>query len=151
MVDDYLLLLFHLLGATVWTGGHLVLALAVLPRALSERDPSIVNAFEARFERIGLPALVVQVATGLVLAHRWLGGLGHVFDDNGSARAVLVKLVLLAITVGLAAHARLRLIPRLTPDTLPKLAWHIRAVTVVAVLFVVVGATLRYGGAPILD
>ena len=51
------------------------------------------------------------------------------------------------MTVALAAHARLRLIPTLSSDTLPRLAWHIRLVTLVSVLFVVVGATIRYGGA----
>lgn len=151
MTDDYLLLLVHLLGATVWTGGHLVLAVVVLPRALAASDPAPITAFESRFERMGLPALAVQVATGLVLAHRVLGGLDHLFDGNGAARAVLVKLVLLVVTLVLAAHSRLRLIPDLSAETLPKLAWHIRLVTVVAVLFVVVGASVRFGGAPILD
>lgn len=150
MTDDYLLLLFHLLGATVWTGGHLVLTFAVLPRALADRDPGVITAFESRFERLGLPALAIQVVTGLVLAHRAIG-LDNLLDDNGVARAVLVKVVLLVVTLGLAADSRLRLIPRLSADTLPKLAWHIRLVTVVAVLFVVVGATIRFGGAPILD
>jgi putative copper export protein len=146
---DYLLLLVHLLGATVWTGGHLVLAFAVLPRALTERDASIITSFENRFERLGLPALVLQLLTGLALAHILLGGLGHLFDSTGTARAILAKVVLLVATVALAAHARLRLIPNLDDDNLPRLAWHIRAVTAVAVLFVVVGATIPSGGAPL--
>ncbi|TDO16827.1 MULTISPECIES: hypothetical protein [Halomonas] len=33
-----MLLLLHLLGATVWTGGHLVLAATILPRVLKGRD-----------------------------------------------------------------------------------------------------------------
>lgn len=151
MTDDYLLLLAHLLGAAIWTGGHLVLALAVLPRALGEHDATILSSFESRFERIGIPALVVQIITGLILAHRLLGGLDHLFDDNGAARAVLAKLGLLAITALLAAHARLRMLPALDDELLPRLAWHIRLVTVLSVLFVVVGASIRFGGAPILD
>lgn len=151
MTDDYLLLLVHLLGAAVWTGGHLVLTFAVLPRALAERDPAVVTAFEDRFERLGLPALALQTITGLLLAHRWLGGLDHLFDGGGTARAILVKLGLLVVTIVLAAHARFRLIPTLSPATLGRLAWHIRLVTAVAVLFVVVGASVRSGGAPILD
>lgn len=149
MTDDHLLLLAHLLGAAVWTGGHLVLAVAVLPRALHERDASILTEFESRFERLGIPALAVQAITGLILAHRYLGGLDSLFADTGMARAMLAKVALLAITVALAAHARLRLIPGLDDDRLPRLAWHIRAVTVVS--FVVVGATIRSGGAPLFD
>jgi putative copper export protein len=151
MTDDYLLLLAHLIGAAVWTGGHLVLSLGVLPGALAANDPAPITAFESRFERLGLPALGVQTVSGLVLAHRSLGGLDEVFDGSGVARAVLVKLGLLAVTIALAVHARLRLVPSLSPATLGRLAWHIRLVTIVSVLFVVVGATMRYGGAPLLD
>lgn len=45
----------------------------------------------------------------------------------------------------LAASARFRVIPRLTPDTLKTLAWHIVLVTLFAVLFVAVGVSLRTG------
>ena len=73
-----LLLTLHLLGACVWTGGHLVLAITVLPRALSRRDVRVLQGFEEPFERIGIPALIVQVLTGVWLAaqfapmSRWL-------------------------------------------------------------------------------
>lgn len=151
MTDDYLLLVLHLLGASIWTGGHLVLALGVLPKALDAQDVTIVTAFEDRFERIGIPALILQGVTGLIMADRYLGGLSNLFDDNGVARAVLVKVALLVITIALAADARIRLIPHLTNARLRSLAWHIRTITVVAVLFVVFGATIRYGGSPLVD
>ena len=67
-----LLVILHVLGATVWTGGHLVLALAVLPRVLRERAPAELLRFEAGFEKIGIPALLLQVASGLLLAARML-------------------------------------------------------------------------------
>jgi len=46
-----LLIILHLLGASVWVGGHLVLSLVVLPRALHARDASIVREFESGYER----------------------------------------------------------------------------------------------------
>ncbi len=137
-------LLLHVLGATVWTGGHLVLALAVLPRALAARDPRILLAFESAFERVGMPALLVQVATGLWMAkdfvpdpRDWLA-----FGDRAST-LVGLKLVLLAVTVAAALDARLRLIPRLDARTLPALARRVVLVTVVSVLFVAVGVAFR--------
>jgi uncharacterized membrane protein len=63
-----LLLTLHVLGVCVWAGGHLVLATTVLPRALARRDARILRAFEEPFERIGIPALIIQVATGIWLA-----------------------------------------------------------------------------------
>ena len=144
----YTMLSLHLLGATIWAGGHLVLALTVLPRALRQRQASIVSDFEASFERVGLPALGTQIVTGLWLAYHLLGSPDHWFQANSVARVVQIKLGLLALTLALALHARLRVIPRLDDAALPKLAWHIRVVTLAAVGFVLAGASIRFGGYP---
>jgi peptide-methionine (R)-S-oxide reductase len=138
--------LFHVLAATIWTGGHLVLALTILPRALRTRRVEELHWFEEGYEKIGIPALVIQVVTGLYLAHHWVPNPGRWLAFGEPAeRLVGFKLVLLAITVGFAMDARLRLIPRLTRDRLSALAWHIVPVTVVSVAFVVVGVSFRTG------
>lgn len=139
------LLIAHVLGATVWTGGHLVLCLSVLPSALRARDPEPVRRFEAAYERIGLPALLVQVASGLGLAHALLPSTSALFEGSPVARLVWIKLGLLGATVALALHARSWIIPRLDAARLPALAVHIVGVTVLAVAFVVAGLGLRTG------
>ncbi|MFN7941071.1 MAG: CopD family protein [Thermoanaerobaculia bacterium] len=140
------LLLLHILSATVWTGGHLVLASTVLPRALRERSAAELRRFESGYERIGIPALLIQVATGLWLAHRMVPDVGEWFSfADPVGRLVGAKLGLLALTVGLGADARLRILPRLTEKNLTSLAWHIVPVTVVSVLFVLVGVSFRVG------
>lgn len=149
MASYYIALSLHLLGATVWVGGHLTLAFTILPRALRERRAAIVTEFEQRYERIGLPALGIQIVSGLWLAERLLGAPANWFDSGPVARVVQVKLALLALTAGLALHARLRVLPRLSDDTLPVLAWHIRLVTLAAVLFVLAGSSIRLGGYPV--
>jgi putative copper export protein len=134
----------HVLGATIWVGGHLVLALTALPRALRARDPRILLGFESGFERVGMPALVVQVLTGLWLAHNAVPRLADWFDtSNRLSLHILAKLALLALTLALAASARFRVIPRLRPETLPVLAYHIALVTLAGVLFVAVGVSIR--------
>jgi putative copper export protein len=136
----------HLLGAAVWVGGHLVLSLSVLPRALRARDPAIIREFESSFEHLGIPALLVQVVTGLWLAYRWVPDVAGWFSPSTPpARLVAVKLALLAATVVLAVHARLRIIPRLDAVTLRFLAYHIAAVTLLAVALLVVGVAIRTG------
>ena len=146
-MDVKLIILVHVLGATIWTGGHLVLALGVLPDALRRRDPSSVAAFEARFERLGIPALLVQIVSGLWLAHRYLPHPTQWFAfDSPLAAHIGAKLILLGLTLALAVHARVRLVPRLGPGNLNTLAYHIIAVTVLAVLFVVLGVGIRVGG-----
>ncbi|QTD46662.1 CopD family protein [Ottowia testudinis] len=143
----YALTLFlHLLAAAVWTGGHLVLAFAVLPRALRERSPEQLLRFEQGYERIGMPALLIQVVTGLWMAHLLLPPAQWLAPGTPVARAVALKLALLLLTALIAAHARLRVIPRLSRETLPLMAWHIAAVTALSVAFVAVGVSFRFGG-----
>lgn len=141
-----IVLLLHVLGATIWTGGHLVLAISVLPKALRANSHAPVRDFEDAFEKIGIPALLTQVVTGLWLADRWVGSLGAIFSlATPHARGAAFKLALLLLTVVLALDARLRIIPRLGPHNLRSLAWHIIPVTVVSVLFVAAGVWMRTG------
>ncbi len=144
----YALMLFlHVLGATVWTGGHLVLALTWLPHVLRERSPEQLLRFEQGYERIGMPALVLQIVTGLWMAYQMVPSVAQwLSPDTPVARAIALKLVLLLCTALIAAHARLRVIPRLSAHTLPLMAWHVGAVTLLSVGFVAVGVSLRFGG-----
>jgi putative copper export protein len=136
----------HILGATVWVGGHLVLSLSVLPRALRAQDPSMIRAFESGYERIGIPALLVQIVTGLWLAHHWVPGVAEWFSPSTpQAKWILVKLALLTLTVALAVHARFRIIPRLDSTNLPFLAFHVVMVTLLGVALLVAGVAIRTG------
>lgn len=141
------ILTLHVLAATIWTGGHLVLATIILPRALKEHSVPIIAEFESRYERIGIPALIIQVLTGLHLAAMHVPDMGRWFSFSDTASSVVgVKLILLAATAMFAVDARLRLIPKLTEDKLVSLAWHVIPVTIISVLFVIVGVSFRTGG-----
>ncbi len=141
------LVIVHALAATVWTGGHLILDLGVLPMALRVQSAKRIRDFEELFEPLGLTALAIQVVTGFWMGWIYLpGGQGLFQRDNPIGILVGTKLVLLAITAALAIHARLRLIPQLDDSNLNGLAWHIRAITALAIAFVVVGALIRLGG-----
>ena len=141
-----MLVLIHVLAATVWTGGHLVLSTVVLPRVLKEKDPGALLRFEGAYERIGMPALVIQIVTGLMLAHRALPDIDQWFRfQHPASHLIAAKLTLLGLTFALAADARLRLIPALDEHKLKALAWHIVPVTILSVLFVVLGVSFRTG------
>jgi putative copper export protein len=144
---SFWLLFLHLLGAAIWTGGHLVLALGVLPLALRRRDPQLIQAFEERYEPVGLVALGIQLLTGLELTRRYFPGFQGLLNfDNPLAVAALAKLVLLGLTVLLALDARLRIIPKLGRHNLTALAWHIIPVTLLSAALVYVGLSFRFGG-----
>lgn len=138
-------LFLHLFGASVWVGGHLILLFSVLPGALKRRDVQPVRQFERLYERVGIPALLIQVVSGFWLAGQWLPH-GQWLGDSPVAHLIQAKLVLLGATVLLGVHARVALIPRLDEQRLPHLGAHILLITLTAVAFVWVGAGFRFGG-----
>ena len=100
-----LLVTVHALAATVWTGGHLVLDLGVLPRALRAQSAEAIRSFEETFEPLGLTALAIQVLTGLWMGWIYLPGFQGLFNPvNSIGILVGVKLVLLAGTAALAVQ-----------------------------------------------
>ena len=140
------LLALHLIAATIWTGGHIVLSVVILPRVLKQSAPQSLIDFESGFEKIGMPALMVQIITGLMLAYRLLPDVSLWFDGtNPAAHGILAKLGLLALTLLLALDARFRVVPKLSSANLVDMALHIVAVTVISVLFVLVGVSFRTG------
>ena len=60
-MHDFLLLI-HLLAATVWTGGHIILSTIILPEVLRERSPQKLIRFESKYEKVGMPALILSAA-----------------------------------------------------------------------------------------
>ena len=140
------ILIAHLLGATIWTGGHLILSLIVLPKALKTQQLADLMAFEEQFEKIGRPALILQIITGLWMVYRLLPEVSLWFGfDNDLSTLITLKITLLALTVLVALHARFRVIPTLSPARLGFFALHIVAVTLLSVSFVIVGSLFRTG------
>lgn len=140
------LLLLHILSATVWTGGHIVLSIVILPRVLKEKSLDQLQQFESGYEKIGMPALVIQIVTGFMMAYHLLPDMSQWFNwANPIAHTIIFKIALLLLTLGLALNARFRVIPNLNNENLPLMAWHIIAVTLISILFVVVGVSFRTG------
>lgn len=137
------IIFIHLLAAMVWTGGHLILALGFLPKALRYNDFDLIVQFEQRYERIGIPSLLILVITGVYMATVYSPSFFELDMTDHYTRHIALKLLLLLITVALAIHAQFFLIPQ---RKLRPLAWHIIGVTIIAVLFVLVGFSARSGG-----
>lgn len=138
-----ILILLHVIGACVWVGGHLVLALSVLPKALREKNPEPVRSFEERFERAGIPALFTQIITGIWIANLYVGFRNFFGFENVMYSHVSLKLILLIATLLLAIHARLFIIPKLNADNLSFLALHIVIITLVSLAMLFVGLNFR--------
>ena len=138
-----LVIFLHIICATIWTGGHLILTLTLLPKALKKKDFTIIEQFESKFERIGIPALLILVITGIYMATVYTTNFfAFDFSDHYN-KHVYIKLILLLCTIALAVHARFVLIPK---RDLKPLSYHIILVTLLSVVFVFVGFSVRSGG-----
>lgn len=138
------LLLLHLIGACIWLGGHLILSLQIVPKALVKKDVQLIQQFEKIFEPIGIPSLVIQIITGVWMA---IFQYGIQFNwDNAIQRNIIIKLSLLVLSLLLALHARIFIIPKLSLVNLPMMVLHIRFITLVALLMVFFCLQFRFGG-----
>lgn len=141
-----LLLFLHILAATIWTGGHIVLSTVILPKVLKAKSVEMLIDFESVYEKIGMPALVIQIVTGLLLTHRIQPDFVTWFDTSSvHTHPILAKLTLLTLTFCFALNARFRVIPNLSRETLNIMAVHIVAVTLLSIAFVFVGVSFRTG------
>jgi putative copper export protein len=142
-----ILITIHVLAATIWAGGHLILSIVYLPKALITKDTSTIRNFEKKYELIGIPSLIIHIATGIWLSFVRIPNFFDWFDFSYFVPVnITIKLGLIIITLLLALDARLRIIPKLGKDNIVQLAFHIIPVTIIAVLLVIIGVSFRYGG-----
>ena len=93
----------HLIGAAVWAGGMVMLALAVgaARRTVAEHDRiALFRALGRRFAVAGGIAMLVLIATGTDMAADRLGSWSDLFDTDYGER-LFVKLLVVALVIGL--------------------------------------------------
>lgn len=93
----------HLIGAAVWAGGMVMLALAVgaARRTVAEHERvALFRALGRRFAIAGGIAMVVLIATGTDMAADRLGSWADLFD-TGYGERLLEKLALVAVVIAL--------------------------------------------------
>ncbi len=138
--------LIHVLSATIWAGGHLILSLSFLPKALKSKSVEIIEQFEKQYEKIGIPALVLQFLTGIYLAFHYMPHFSEWFAFKAPvSHMVVTKLTLLLITVGMILNAKSKISKKSGEKKLKSLSRHIIVVTVISVLFVFLGVWFKTG------
>jgi copper transport protein len=105
----------HVLAMSVWVGG-LVALVAVLPaatRALSTTERTrLLAGVVSRFSPLALAAVCVLMATGIVQSIVHLDALDNLLH-TAFGRAILIKIGLLLLLIGLGAYNQRRVLPRL--------------------------------------
>jgi len=98
--SDSLRIFLHVLGASVWVGGQIVLALLV--PVLRKRDPELPRAVARAFNKIGWPAYALLVITGM-----WNMANPPETVTSAYQMAVGIKMMLVVIS-GLSAYIHTR-------------------------------------------
>lgn len=138
-------LILHLIFATIWVGGHLVLLIGFLPKAIKEKNPQAILNFGTTYEKIGIPSLLVQVITGILMFISKVESFSILFDWNSFyGRHFILKMSFFLCIIPLALHARLRIIPNLNKNNILMLGLHILAVNLASIALLLVGISLRF-------
>lgn len=141
------LLILHGIAAAVWLGGLAVLVLGYLPEAWRTRDPRLLVDAIARFDRLGLPALIVAIITGCILAYHWLPEMALWFNrELPHGAAILTKFSLLILALLIYAYQRARVLPTLGPERIPRLGLCLTLQLVLATLLLIAGSAFRFTG-----
>jgi copper transport protein len=100
----------HLVSASLWVGG--LIGLVVLGLTAGSRRVASMVVVVPRFSRVALGSVLVLVASGTVVSFIRLPTLSSLWD-TGYGQALLVKIGILLVALGLAAVNLLRTTPRL--------------------------------------
>ncbi|MBB1138549.1 copper resistance protein CopD [Myroides sp. WP-1] len=149
MSEIHFLLLLHLLGATIWVGGHILLSVIILPQVWKEKSVEKLFNFESRYEWIGMPALAIMLLTGVRMAYLYNVKITTWFAFKTPIETVIsLKLLCLFSLVLFALSAQFYVLPRLKMSIklLPLMTFHILSVTIISVVMLVLGSFVRYGG-----
>lgn len=96
------------------------------------------------YEKIGMPALIIQVLSGLWLAFHFEPDISLWFDFNNEITCpIRLKILLLFLTSIFAIDAKFRIIPNLLENNLLEMALHIIPVTAFSILFAIISVAFR--------
>lgn len=142
-----IILIIHLLAASIWVGGHLFLILRILPATLQQKDISILSDFRLKFGKIGMSSLLILVVTGILLAYDYNVPISDWFSfSNPIEKIVSIKLLLLFTSLSLAVHAQKVVFTKLTSNIMLPAIVEISIVTLIAVSMLILGSLVRVGG-----
>ena len=142
-----IILIIHLLAASIWVGGHLFLILRILPAKKKKKDISILSDFRLKFGKIGMPSLLILVVTGILLAYDYNVPISDWFSfSNPIEKIISIKLLLLFTSLSLAVHAQKVVFPKLTFNRMLPAIVEIIIVTLIAVSMLILGSLVKVGG-----
>lgn len=142
-----IILIIHLLAASIWVGSHLFLVLRILPATIQQKNISILSDFRTKFGKIGMPSLFILVITGILMAYDYNITISKWFSFSSPIEKIVsTKLLLLFTSLALAIHAQKIVFPKLTIERMLPTIIEIIVVTLIGVAMLILGSLVRVGG-----
>ena len=141
-----IILIIHLLAATIWVGGHLILLLKYVPKAIKSNSLNDITFFRKNFESVGIPSLLILLVTGILMAYHYEITIDKWFTFESSIeKLVSLKLILFFCTILLAFTAVKFIFPKLQNKPSFLLYLFISLVTIIAISMLILGSLVRIG------
>lgn len=145
-IERSILVILHILGASIWIGGMLIMALGALPKAKKTSDASLLKNYEGSFHILGMIALTIQFLTGFRLAMIYAGGMKGLFDfSNHAAVLFMWKLVLILVTMGLFVVFKKKTLSKLDSTNVSSASAMIWMLTLLALGLMILGLGFSRG------
>jgi uncharacterized membrane protein len=116
----------HMVATVVWIGGLATLSLIVLPAARGALEPAaylnLVSRMQSRLQGLGWFSLVVLGVTGMFQMSSSPFYEGFLAINNGWARAILIKHLVIGLMVLTSAYVTWGLLPALQRTALRRAA-----------------------------
>ncbi len=145
-IEKSILVILHILGASIWIGGMLIMALGVLPKAKKANDASLLKDYEGSFHILGMIALTMQFLTGFRLAMIYAGGMKGLFDFSNHLAVLFVwKLALLILTIVLFVFFKKKTLAKLTDENVASASNMVWNITIFAIALMVLGLGFSRG------
>lgn len=145
-IEKIVLLVLHILGASIWIGGLLIFTLGVIPNAKKQNNGSLITNFEKSFHILGMVALTVQLLTGFRLAMIYLGGMKGLFDFSFHGAYLFVwKLSLILISMGLFVMFKKKALPAVAGGDFGKSSSMLWLLSLLALALMVLGLGFSRG------
>lgn len=145
-MEKSVLIILHILGASIWIGGMLIMALGVLPKAKKANNASLIKDYEGSFHILGMIALTLQFLTGFRLAMIYAGGMKGLFDfSNHAAVLFMWKLVLILLTMGLFVVFKKKTLSALVNSNVSSASSMIWILTLISIALMVLGLGFSRG------
>jgi putative copper export protein len=140
------LIILHILGASIWIGGMLILALGVLPKAKKAKSSAILRNFEGSFHILGMTALTVQLLTGFRIAMIYAGGMKYLFDFTNHAAVLFVwKMLFIILTMVVFVLFKKKTLANLTDENVSSASAMVWVLALLAIGLMILGLGFSRG------